>query len=53
MGILKDTRKQLREERRKNELLTAKLNKAEADLAYLAMMTDVELEQLEEEEYDE
>lgn len=33
------------QERRKNEQLQAALNRANADLDYLAMMTDVELEQ--------
>lgn len=45
MGILKDTQKQLREERRKNEALTAELDKAKADLAYVSMMVDVDLGQ--------
>jgi hypothetical protein len=35
---------QLREERTKNEQLRANQSRAEADLAYLAMMCEVELE---------
>lgn len=40
------------QERLKNEELQAALNKANADLEYLAMMTDVELEQEEQEDID-
>lgn len=39
---------QLKKERRKNEALQAKLLKAQADLDYVAMMTDIELETEEE-----
>lgn len=45
MFDFKSTRKQLLEERRKNAQLTAKLNKTTADVEYLAMMTDVEMEE--------
>ena len=44
MFDFKSTRKQLLEERRKNAQLTANLNRTTADVAYLAMMTDVEIE---------
>ena len=44
MFDFKSTRKQLLEERRKNAQLMAKLNKTTADVEYLAMMTDVEME---------
>ena len=44
MFDFKSTRKQLLEERRKNAQLMAKLNKTRADVEYLAMMTDVEME---------
>ena len=44
MFDFKSTRKQLLEERRKNAQLTANLNRTTADVAYLAMMTDVEME---------
>ena len=44
MFDFKSTRKQLLEERRKNAQLMAKLNKATADVEYLAMMTDVDME---------
>lgn len=44
MFDFKSTRKQLLEERRKNAQLKAKLNRTTADVAYLAMMTDVEIE---------
>ena len=40
-------------ERRRNELLQAALTKTNADLEYLAMMTDVELEQEENDDGDE
>lgn len=36
---------QLREERRKNERLTAAQAKINADLAYIAMMADVDLDE--------
>ena len=45
MFDFKSTHKQLLEERRKNAQLTAKLNKTTADVEYLAMMTDVEMEE--------
>ena len=44
MFDFKSTRKQLLEERRKNAQLMAELNKTTADVEYLAMMTDVEME---------
>lgn len=40
----KSTREQLLEERRKNAELRAALDKTNADVEYIAMMTDVELE---------
>ena len=40
----KGVNEQLLEERKKNASLQAKLNKANADIEYLAMMTDIELE---------
>lgn len=46
----KDTKTQLLEEKKKNAALQAKLAKADADIEYLAMMTDVELEETEETE---
>ena len=45
MAIVKNTRRALREERRENERLTAENSKLRADLAYVAMMTDVELDE--------
>ncbi len=44
----KSTREQLVEERRKNAQLQAALDKTSADVEYIAMMTDVELEDDEE-----
>ena len=49
----KDTKTQLLEEKKKNAELQAKLAKTDADIEYLAMMTDVELEETEERENDE
>lgn len=46
----KTTREQVIEERRKNAQLQTELDKTNADIAYLAMMTDVELENENEEE---
>lgn len=46
----KDTKTQLLEEKKKNAALQAKLAKTDADIEYLAMMTDVELEETEETE---
>lgn len=46
----KDTKTQLLEEKKKNSALQAKLAKTDADIEYLAMMTDVELEETEETE---
>lgn len=40
----KSTKEQLLEERRKNAQLQAELEKTSADVEYIAMMTDVELE---------
>lgn len=40
----KGVNEQLLEERKKNVSLQAKLNKANADIEYLAMMSDIELE---------
>lgn len=44
----KGTKEQLFEERRKNARLQAALDKTNADVEYIAMMTDVELESGEE-----
>lgn len=46
----KDTKTQLLEEKKKNAELQAKLAKTNADVEYIAMMTDVELEETEETE---
>lgn len=46
----KSTREQLLEERRKNAQLQAALDKTNSDVEYIAMMTDVELEEDEVEE---
>lgn len=40
----KGVNEQLIEERKKNAYLQAKLNKANADIEYLAMMSNIELE---------
>lgn len=40
----KTLKEQLIDERRKNEVLQAKVLKNEADTVYIAMMTDVDLE---------
>jgi len=44
MSIYKSTKQQLVEERRMRELAEAKLNKASADVDYIAMMCDVDLD---------
>lgn len=44
----KSTKEQLLEERRKNAQLQAALDKTSADVEYIAMMTDVELDDDEE-----
>lgn len=49
----KSSREQLIEERRKNAQLQAALDKTSADVEYIAMMTDVELEEDEEMEGEE
>lgn len=46
----KGTKTQLLEEKKKNAELQAKLAKTNADVEYIAMMTDVELEETEETE---
>ena len=46
----KDTKTQLLEEKKKNAELQAKLAKTNADVEYIAMMTDVELDETESEE---
>lgn len=46
----KDTKTQLLEEKKKNAELQAKIAKTNADVEYIAMMTDVELEETEETE---
>ena len=50
MFVYKDTKKQLMEEKKKNAEWQAKLAKTNADVEYIAMMTDVELEETEETE---
>lgn len=52
MFQFKSTHRQLMDERRKNAQLTAQLIKVYADISYLAMMADVEMED-EQEEYHE
>jgi len=49
----KSTRELLLEERRKNASLQAELAKTNADVEYLAMMADVEMEETEEQEVNE
>ena len=44
----KDIKRQLLEEKKKNAKLQAALEKTNADVEYIAMMTDVELEETEE-----
>ena len=46
----KDTKTQLLEEKKKNAELQAKFEKTNADVEYIAMMVDVELEETEETE---
>ncbi len=53
MFKFKDTRIQLMEEKKKNAELQAKIEKTNADIEYIAMMTDVELDETEETENDE
>ncbi len=48
MFKFKSTKEQLIEERKKNAVLQSSLAKTNADIEYLAMMTDVELEETEE-----
>lgn len=48
----KSTRDQLIEEKRKNAELNAQLAKTAADLEYVAMMADVEIDETEEEDYE-
>lgn len=50
MFKFKDVKTQLLEEKKKNAELQAKLEKTNADIEYIAMMTDVELEETESEE---
>lgn len=45
-----DARKQLIRERQKNAALEAQIAKANSDIEYLAMMTDIEMEQEEDEQ---
>lgn len=44
MFLYKSVKSQLVEERKKREAAEAKLNKASADVDYIAMMCDVKLE---------
>lgn len=48
MFCYKSTREQLLEEQRKSAQLKAQLLKTNADLEYLSMMADIEMEQEEE-----
>lgn len=50
MFKFKDVKTQLLEEKKKNAELQAKIAKTNADVEYIAMMTDVELEETEGEE---
>lgn len=50
MFKFKDVKTQLLEEKKKNAELQAKLAKTNADVEYIAMMTDIELEETEETE---
>jgi hypothetical protein len=43
--MYRDVHTQLREERRKNEKLEAENRKLQGDIAYVAMMADVELDE--------
>ena len=52
MFEFKGTKEQLIAERRRNEQLAAALTKTAADMEYIAMMTDVELDNDEEDEAD-
>lgn len=47
--MYRDVNAQLREERKRNEILEAENRKLQADLAYVAMMADVDLDDGEEE----
>ena len=44
MFVYKSTKRQIIEERRERESVCAGLNKTSADIDYIAMMCDVELE---------
>lgn len=50
MFSFRNTREQLLDERRKNAELRAALAKTNADIEYIAMMTDVEIDDEEMEE---
>ena len=50
MFKFKSTKEQLIEERRKNAVLQSALEKTNADVEYIAMMTDIELDEAESEE---
>lgn len=49
----KTIQEQLTEERNKSKALTAQLIKARADMEYLAMMTDIDIDEEEEEDAEE
>lgn len=49
----KNIQEQIVEERRKNEALLSEMLKAKADMEYLAMMSDIELDEEEEEDGEE
>lgn len=50
MFKFKDVKTQLMEEKKKNAALQAELDKTNANVDYIAMMTDIELEETEETE---
>lgn len=49
----KTIQEQLLSERRKSEALTAQLIKTRADLEYISMMTDIDIDEEEEEDAEE
>lgn len=50
MFVYKSIREQLLDERKKNAELQAALTKTNADIEYIAMMTDVDMESEDQEE---
>lgn len=53
MFIHKNIIEQIAEERRNIEAVLSDLNKAKADMEYMAMMSDIELDEEEEEDAEE